>query len=186
MSQMSGPDKTDAADTGSAADDPQRVAALRGAGVQVDVGNVGHWAAVLGLVVVMVAATVLMVAGVRKNSQIASLKANGVPVEATITKCLALVGGTGQSPAGFECTGTYVYRGIRHTQGVPGSANLPLGSTVRGIVASDDPALFSTVQAVASEHASPTRVLVPAAVLAIAAGLCVWVVARRRSRGSGG
>ena len=126
--------------------DPQRVGALRGAGVQVDAGRVGHIAAVLGLVAVIVVAGVLLVAGVKKNSQIDSLKsAHVVPVEATVVKCLALIGGTGQSPAGYECTATYDVSVVTsYTQGVPGSDNLPIGSTVHGIVASDDPALFST------------------------------------------
>ena len=54
------------------------------------------------------------------------------------------MGGTGSSPAGYECTGTYTYRGTAYTEGVPGSADLPVGSTVHGIVAVGDPALFST------------------------------------------
>jgi len=163
--------------------DPQRVGALRGAGVQVDAGRVGHIAAVLGLVAVIVVAGVLLVAGVKKNSQIDSLKsANVVPVDLTVTKCLALVGGTGSSPAGFECTGTYRYQGATYTEGVPGSLNLPVGSTVHGIIAAGDPALFSTPRAVASEQTSAARVVLPAVVLAAALGGLVWVVLRRRRR----
>ena len=163
--------------------DPQRVAALRGAGVQVDAARVGHLAAVLGLVAVLVVAGVLLAAGVKKNAQIDSLKsANVVPVDLTVTKCLALVGGTGSSPAGFECTGTYDYRGATYTEGVPGSADLPVGSTVHGIIAADDPALFSTPRAVASEQASVARVVLPAVVFVLALGGLVWVVLRRRRR----
>ena len=182
MAHMSETEESAAPDPDEASDDPQRVGALRGAGVQVDAGRVGHWAAVLGLVAVMVTAGVLLVASARKNSQIDSLKANAVPVEMTVTKCLALVGGTGSSPAGFECTGTYLYEGVRHIQGIPGSANLMVGSTVHGVVASDDPGLFSTPQTIASEHASVTRVVLPGAILVVTAGLCVWVVVRRRRR----
>ena len=74
-----------------------------------------------------------------------------------MTKCLALVGGTGSSPAGFECTGTYTYRGTAYSEGVPGSADLPVGSTVHGIIAAGDPALFSTPRTVASEQAGAAR-----------------------------
>jgi len=163
--------------------DPQRVGALRGAGVQVDAARVGYLAAVLGLAVVVVVAGVLLAAGVKKNSQIDSLKsADVVPVDLTVTKCLALVGGTGSSPAGFECTGTYTYRGATYTEGVPGSGDLPVGSTVHGIVAVGDPGLFSTPRAVASEQVSAVRVVVPAAVLVVALGGLVWVVLRRRRR----
>jgi len=165
-------------------DDSPRVGTLRGAGVEVDAGRLGHWAAVLAVVAVMVVAGVLLVAGVRKNSQVDNLKANGVPVEATVVKCLALVGGTGSSPAGFECTARYVYQGVHYTQGVPGSTQLPVGSRIRGVVASDDPGLFSTPQTVASAQTSAVRVVLPAIGLAAAAGLLVWVVLRRRSRGT--
>jgi len=159
---------------------PDRVGALRGAGVEVDSSRITYVAVVFGLLVVMTVAGVLLVAGIRKNSQIDDLKANGVPVELTVTRCLALVGGTGSSPAGFECTGTYVYRGHRYAEGVPGSENLPVGSTVHGIVASDDPGLFSTPRTVASARTSASRIVLPAVVLAAAAGACFWVVARHR------
>ena len=165
--------------------DPQRVGALRGAGVQVDTARVGHIAAVLGLVAVVVVAGVLLAAGVKKNAQIDSLKgSNVVPVDLTVTKCLALVGGTGSSPAGFECTGTYSYRGAWYTEGVPGSVDLTVGSTVHGIIAVGDPALFSTPRTVATEQASAVRVVLPAVVLVVALAGLVWVVLRRRRRAS--
>ena len=177
---MGGEEQAGAPVPDNGVDDPQRVGALRGAGVQVDVGRLGHVAAVLGLLAVVVVAVVLLAAGIKKNAQISSLKAHGVPVELTVTKCLALIGGTGQSPAGFECTGTYHYRGHRYAEGVPGSAKLPVGSTVHGMVAFDDPALFSTPHAIASEHSSVARVVLPAVVLAVAIAMLAWVVIRRR------
>jgi hypothetical protein len=179
---MGGVEQTGAPVPGNGADSPQRVGALRGAGVEVDVGRLGYVAAVLGLGAVMVVVGVLLVAGIKKNAQISSLKAHGVPMELTVTKCLALVGGTGQTPAGFECTGTYDYRGHHYSEGVPGSANLPVGSTVHGTVASDDPALFSTPQTVASEHSTVARVLLPALLLAVAVALLAWIVVRRRGK----
>jgi hypothetical protein len=183
---MSGVEETGATGPDEKPDDPLRVGALRGAGVQVDAGRVGHVAAVMALTIVMVVAAVLLVAGLRKNGQIDSLRANGVPVEMTVTHCLALVGGTGSSPAGFECTGTYHYQGHRYTEGVPGSENLPVGSTVHGIAASNDPALFSTPATVDSEHPSSVRVALPAAVFVVALAACIWVVIRRRRRVAGG
>ena len=177
---MGGEEQAGAPVPDNGVDDPQRVGALRGAVVQVDVGRLGHVSAVLGLAAVMVVAGVLLAAGIKKNAQISSLKAHGVPVGLTVTNCLALIGGTGQSPAGFECTGTYHYRGHRYAEGVPGSAKLPVGLTVHGMVAFDDPALFSTPQAIASEHSSVARFLLPAVVLAGAAATLAWVVTRRR------
>jgi len=184
MPQTSGPEETGAPGADGEPVQPDRVGALRGAGVEVDAARITYVAAVLGLVVVMAVAGVLLVAGIRKNNQIDTLKANSVPVELTVTRCLALVGGTGSSPAGFECTGTYVYRGHRYAEGVPGSENLPVGSIVHGVVASDDPGLFSTPRTVASAHTSTSRVVLPAVVLAAAGGACVWVVVRHRRRAS--
>jgi len=184
MPQMSGVEETGAPGPDDEPTDPDRVGALRGAGVQVDAARIKYVAAVFGLVVVMAVAGVLLVAGIRKNSQIDALKANGVPVELTVTRCLALIGGTGQSPAGYECTGNYVYQGHHYSEGVPGSENLPAGSIVHGIVASDDPGLFSTARTVASERTSVVRVLMPAGVLALAVGAFVWVVVRHRREAS--
>jgi hypothetical protein len=164
-------------------DDTQRVAALRGAGVDVDPARLGFVAAVVALAAVVVVAGVLLAAGVKKNAQIASLTGpDVVHVDATVTKCLALVGGTGSSPAGFECTATYTYHGTAYTEGVPGTVDREVGSTVHGIVATDDPALFSTPQAVASEHTDAARVMLPALVLVLAAAGLVGVVVRRRRR----
>ena len=91
MPQMSGVEETGAPGPDDEPTDPDRVGALRGAGVQVDAARVGYVAAVLGLVVVMAVAGVLLVAGIRKNSQIDALKANAVPVELTVTHCQALI-----------------------------------------------------------------------------------------------
>ena len=179
---MGGVEQTGAPVPDEGSNGPQRVAALRGAGVDVDVARVGHVAAVLGLAAILLVAGVLLAAGVKKNSQIDSLRTNGAPVDMTVDRCLALIGGTGQSPAGFECTGTYAYHGRHYTEGVPGSANLPVGSTVHGIVGSRDPALFSTPQAVASERSSVARIVLPAVVLSVAVTLLTLIVMRRRSR----
>ena len=180
MPQMSGVEESGAPGSDEEPTDPDRVGALRGAGVQVDAARIKYLAAVLGLVVVVAVAGVLLVARIRKNSQIDALKANAVPVELTVTHCQALIGGTGSSPAGFECTGTYVYEGHHYSEGVPGTEMLPVGTTVHGIVASGDPGLFSTFATVASEHTSMARVVLPAGVLAVAVGGCVWVVVRHR------
>lgn len=166
-------------------DEPQRVAALRGAGVSVDARRLGVVAAVAGLVAVMVVAGILLAAGIKKNAQIDSLRSHGVPVIATVTKCLALVGGTGQSPAGFECTATYDHDGRHYTEGVPGSQNLPVGSTVQGVVGADDPALFSTPPVVAAERTTAAIVVAPALVLVLAGAACVVVVVRHRRRSDG-
>ena len=63
--------------------------------------------------------------------------------EVTVTHCLALMGGTGSSPAGYECTGTYTYHGTHFIEGVPGSTYHPDRAVVgrRGGVGRPGPAV---------------------------------------------
>jgi hypothetical protein len=192
MRQMSPTDEragqdpgTDGSD-GSDAPDDARVAALRGAGVEVDSARLGRAAATLAVVTLVVVAGILLVAGYRKNSQIDALQSSGVPVHVTVTRCLALIGGTGQTPAGYECSGTYTFRGQHYTGGLPGDANIPVGSVVNGVVSSGDPALLSTPVTVADEHPSATVYLLPAAILCVSAGTVAWIAVRRRRRRTGG
>jgi hypothetical protein len=49
-------------------------------------------------------------------------------------------------------------------------------------VASDDPALLSTPQMVASAHSSAARILLPALVLASAVAMLAWIGMRRRGK----
>ena len=176
-----GTDENEDVGPGRAAEDEQ-VATLRGAGVSVDPARAGRVALALGLGAVIVVAVVLVVAGARKNAQVDSLRAHPVPVDLTVTHCLGLMGGSGSNAAGFECTGTYTYRGHLYTEGVPGSVSYRPGAVVHGVVAASDPGLFSTASTVASEHASPARVLLPAALLAVALGVSGWLLVRRRRR----
>jgi hypothetical protein len=167
---------------GSAPDgtDEQPVGTLRGAGVQVDTARAGRIAVALVLVALVVVGSVLLVAGYRKNEQIDQLRSEGVPVQVTISHCLGLMGGTGSSPAGYECTGTYTYRGTRYAEGVPGSTFYPDRAAVAGVVASGDPGLLSTPSTIASSHTSSTLYIVSALLLGSAAAIGGWLVVRRR------
>ncbi len=169
-------------DTRAEEDGSDRVGALRGAGVSADTARVGRVAAVLGLTAIVVVAAVLLVAGVRKNAQIDSLKAHPVPVDLTVTHCLGLMGGSGSNAAGYECTGTYTFAGRHFIEGVPGLVFHPAGTTVHGIVSDSDPGLFSTTQTVENEHASPVRVLLPALVLVGTLACGAWLLVRLRRR----
>ena len=133
----------------------------------------------------MAVAAVLLVAGIRKNAQIDSLKAHPAAVDLTVSHCMALMGGTGSNPAGYECTGTYTYHGRHYTEGVPGSTLYEPGATVHGIVADSDPGLFSTPGTVDAEQASPARVLLPAAVLVVTLAGAAWLLVRARRRRGG-
>jgi len=181
---------------GSAAGDPvpertdertgdQPVGTLRGAGVQVDTALAARVALVSALVALVVVGAVLLVAGYRKNAQIDELRSSGVPVPVTIIHCLGLMGGTGSSPAGYECTAAYTVHGTHYVEGVPGSTFYPDHTVVAGVVPAGDPGLLSTPSAVAASHDSATLYVVSAVVFAAVAAIGVWLVVRRRRPRSG-
>ncbi len=182
---MDAPDDRAGSGPESAGSGDEPIATLRGAGVRVDGARAARVAVALALVALVAVGGVLLVAGIRKNAQIDELRTHGVPVPVTVTHCLALIGGTGQSPAGYECTGTYRFHGTQ-TQGLPGVADLPVGSVVAGVVSSQDPGLLSTPAALASEHTSASVYVLPVALLAAAAVLASWLLIRRRRRRSVG
>ncbi len=166
----------------AATSDDQRVGTLRGAGVQVDAARAARVAIVLGLVVIVVVAVVLLLAGYRKNAQITELRTHGVPVELTVTHCLGLMGGSGSNVAGYACSGTYSYGGRTYAEDVPDDVlHLP-GTKVHGVIVASDPALFSTPETVANEHASTSVYIAPIVLLLVAAGVSAWWIVRIRRR----
>ena len=177
---MDGPEEDDRIDPAAHGSDDRPVGTLRGAGVQVDTARAGRVAVTVVLIALVTVGGLLLVAGARKNAQIDALRSQGVPVQVTIRHCLGLMGGTGSSPAGYECTGTYSYHGTSYLRGVPGSTSYPDGTVVAGIIASGDPGLLSTPATVASSHTSTTLYLVSAALLGSAALIGGWLVVRRR------
>jgi hypothetical protein len=183
---MDASEESDGDVPGTGPSDDRPVGTLRGAGVAIDGPRAARMAVVLALVALLVVGGVLLVAGIRKNAQIDELKTRGVPVQVTVTRCLALVGGTGQSPAGYECTGTYAYGGRTYVRGLPGSANLPVGSVVAGVVSSGDPGLLSTPSTVSAEHTSASVYVLPAILFATAGAVVAWSLLRRRRRSRAG
>jgi len=176
-----GPDtRGDAADRSP----DQPVGTLRGAGVGIDAATAGRIGIVVLLVALVVVGMFLLFAGVRKNAQVDELRSGGVPVQVTISHCLGLMGGTGSSPAGYECVGGYTFRGVHYVEGVPGSTYYPDLAVVAGVVPPGDPGLLSTPATVASLRPSDTLYVVGAALLLLAAGIAVWLVFRRRRAGA--
>jgi hypothetical protein len=160
------------------------ITSLRGAGVQADVRRVGRVAIGLSLVTLAAVAIVLLVAGLQKNAEITSLRANGVPVDVTVSRCLGLMGGSGSNLVGYDCNGTYTVDGHVYTEDIPGNASHAPGSTLRGLTVPGDPTLFSTPGAVAAEHPS-WRVFIIPAILLVAVLLLVGALVLRRRHVSG-
>ncbi|MGO8869817.1 MAG: hypothetical protein ACLQPH_00175 [Acidimicrobiales bacterium] len=153
---------------------------LRGAGVQVDVRRAGRVAVGVTLVALAAVTALLFAAGAKKNAQITELRAHGVPVDATVSGCLGLMGGSGSNLAGYDCSATYTVDGHRYTEGIPGNGLRPVGSRIAGVTVPGDPALFSTPAAVAAEHPSASVFVVPTLLLLVLLPLAGVVLARRR------
>ncbi len=160
----------------------QPVSTLRGAGVDVNIKKAGRVVVAICLVGLAVTVVVLLVAGVQKNAEINDLKSHGVPVAIRVDACLGLMGGSGSTPAGYSCTGTYGVGGHRYTEVIPDNIDHPPGTSVRGIVASDDPQLLTVPSVLAGEHASASVFVVPLLLLVALIVLVGLVAARRRRR----
>ena len=158
---------------------------LRGAAVDVDARRAGRIAAALAIAALAVTGAFMAIGAYQANAQITNLRQHGVPVEATVTGCVSLVGGSGSNVAGFECTARYTVAGTAYTATLPGIAPHQAGDRVAGIAASDDPALFTTPATLAASRASSRAYLLPAA-LVLAAGAAGVLLATRRRRRAGG
>lgn len=164
-----------------AADSGDRIAPLRGAGVQINGRQVAR--VLLGIVVASLAVLVVVftVTGIHNNHQINELQNQGIPVAVTVTSCQGLLGGSGSNGAGYTCRGTYEIGGHRHNETLPGTSLHGPGAVLRGVAVPSDPGLVSLVSVVADEHASMSVFILPAVLLAVLAVVLVLVGLRRRS-----
>lgn len=157
------------------------VTSLRGARVDVDNRRAGRVVVVLCVLSLVAAIAVLTAAGIDKNAQISQLRAQGVAVEMTVTRCLGLLGGSGSNEAGYACRGTYSVGGLHYNEAIPGNVFRAPGSKVRAVTVLSDPELVSTASEVAGEHPSWRVFLFPTILFALLA-LTVGVLAKRNGR----
>ena len=108
------------------------------------------------------------------------MRQHGVPVEVTVTGCLADIGGSGSDLVGYECRGTYRVGGRLYDEAIPGNTLHRPGATVRGITVPGDPSLISTVAAVKSEQPSWRVFILPVILLSILVLLTGAIVLRWR------
>ncbi len=154
-----------------------RVGTLRGASVQPDLRRLLQVTTGLVLTALTALVVVFTVAAVHSNNQIDELHGQGVPVTVTVTGCLGLLGGSGSNPAGYSCRGTYVLRGHRYTQPLPGSSAFRPGARVAAVAVPGDPSLVSLESTLRTQHASASAFVLPivlGAVLLALVGLLVW------------
>ena len=158
------------------------VTTLRGAGVDVDPRRARRVVVGVILVAITVIAVVLLLAGMKKNSQAVDLHQHGVPVSVTVSGCLGMLGGSGSNPAGYSCKGSYTFKGHRYVQAIPGNSLLHPGAVVRGVIVPDDPRLLSTPAVVAAQESSWKVFIAPIVLFVLVALALAVVVVRRRRR----
>ncbi len=154
---------------------------LRGSSVgKVNTHRVGQVVLVLTLVTLLVLAVVFFVAGVHRNNQVSSLHDHGVPAVMTVTGCAVLIGGTGSTPAGASCRGTFTLEGHRYSEAIPGSDKYETGQQLHITVVPGDPALLAL--APANEHTSWTTFILPLVLFVVFLVLLGWALVVRRHR----
>jgi hypothetical protein len=173
------PGDTEAAvGNGDTSDEP--VTTLRGAGVAVDARRVARFVVGVCLLTLTVLVVVLFLAGTQKNAQITSLRQHGVAVEVTVSGCRGLMGGSGSNLVGYECRGTFTVDGHRYSEAIPGNTFHAPGAKLRSVTVPGDPALLSTVRALATEHPSSRVFVLPTILLVVLALLVGALVLRRQ------
>ncbi len=167
---------------GKADSSSEAVTNLRGSSVgKVNTRRVGQVILVITLVALLVLSIVFFVAGVHRNNQISSLHKNGVPAVMTVTGCALLIGGSGSTPAGDECQGTFTLDGHHYAEAIPGLAPYETGEKLHIVVVPGDPALLAPTHVLADEHSSWTTFILPVLLfVAFVLLLLGWVVLRRR------
>lgn len=158
---------------------------LRGAPVEVDVRRLSRVLVGVCLGALAASAVALAVAGAHRNAQITRLHQDGVRVEAKVSGCMGLLGGSGSNAAGYQCRGTFTLDGHSYNEAIPGMTFHAPGSRLGVVAVPGDPALMAPVGAVAGEHASWRVFVLPAALSAVF-GLFVGglLLRSRRARGS--
>jgi hypothetical protein len=158
------------------------VMTLRGAGVDVNVRRVIPYVIGACLVALTVAIVAFTVAGIQKNDQANSLRHHGVVVEATVSGCIGLMGGSGSNLAGYACRASFTLDGHRYDESLAGNPTPVTGSKFRAVTVPGDPALLATVAAVAGEQASWRVFIVPAILLIVLALTIVALLSFRARR----
>jgi hypothetical protein len=156
-----------------------------GGGVAIQTRRVLGAVAALCVAVLVALIVDLTMAAAHQGAQLSTLRHQGVPVEVTVTGCLAVGSGVGMGIEYWQCRGAYALGGETFNEVIRGSRNLlDAGQQLSALAVPGRPALVSTVSAVAQRHSAWTRYVAPA-LLGVAAVLVVlgWVLLSRRRRG---
>ena len=146
---------------------------VRGAAgsVRLDGRRVSGYLLLFSELILVVLTVVFTIIAAHHNSRATSLKQKGVPVEVTVTGCVALASGTGITQAGFTCRGSYTLAGKSYTEIIGGSAvQLGAGQKVAAVAVRDDPTVIYTASSVQTMHSTWTVYITPAVLLVVLVG----------------
>ena len=156
-----------------------------GGGADVDPRRILRPLGILAIVALAGLSIGLAFSAGNQNGKEASLRRHGVPVQVTVTGCLAVSSGIGMGIEYWQCRGNYALGGRQYNEVIGGSrALLSEGQQVAAVAVPGQPALLSTVAAVAKKRSSFTPYITPIVLGALTAvWAAAWVVWRRRKRG---
>jgi len=131
-----------------------------------------------GLVVCVVGIT-----SMNNASRIERLRTHGISVEARITNCSGLIGGSGSNSAGYTCTASYRI-GTETFHSVVGGLSTfqPTGTSTSVVADPNNHGAIELASVAKSDQFSITSVILPAVLALLFFGDVAWQILRRRRR----
>jgi hypothetical protein len=150
-----------------------------GGGVDVNVGRLVWLLAALCAAVLIGLTIGTAVSTANQNSRADKFRAQGVPVDVTVTGCTGISSGIAQAVQYYQCRGTYTVNGQRYNEVIGGvRSQLSEGQTVHAVTAQGEPALVSTA-GTAHRGSYATSIVLGALAALLIVGLVLWP--RRRA-----
>lgn len=121
------------------------------------------------------------VSALHHDAAVSRMKRLGVPVQVTVTGCVAMGTGTAETIDGYQCQGSFTLDGRTRTAPITGTdLRYPTGATLAGVVERDDPGRLATAASVSASRSSLTGFVTPAVSLGLLVVVLAGVAARRR------
>jgi hypothetical protein len=163
---------------------------IRGGSVVTLEGHRLRWTLIaLGLAVLATTTLILTIDAAQSGLSIHHLQTRGRAVQVTVTGCLGLASGTGITPVGYTCKGTFTVQGHSYTDVIGGTSSLhPIGQTLTGITDPQAPHRLFTAEWVAVAPEPWRNFIVPASLFGLLLVCSAFVISTpvglfRRRRG---
>jgi hypothetical protein len=140
----------------------------------------------VGLTALAVVTLILTMDATRSALTIHRLNTRGQAVTVTVTGCLGLASGTGITPVGYTCRGTFALQGRTHQAVIRGtSSQYQIGQTLTGITDPRSPETLFTPQSLATAPAAWQHFILPAALFGLLLLCSAFAFAHQPSSSSG-